>query len=384
MISLVLALPLLLPQDYSGRFANHPSMEAIHEILAETLEKAPKKLPKWLIKKAPKFEATLTDLEQPFEHHTWPGTLKHDLKATRDKKYWNCSFDLPVDTFIRDPKLAETAVRRSIFVLTSSIVALESSSPLDVAMHAKLGADNPVIDSMAAYWAGSLEQEIDYILRLHMHSETELAQLVTDIVLPEDGGFDFDRSKSMPDDLTFHMLVHMISKKSDRALGDIYKAIINGQSAEGALKKGTKKSLDKLNPAIQKHYSDYLDKVFKEKHRKHYWALLAAVEADDYEAKAAAQERCEDSDLASPHILYFLQLSLLDGGAEMSRNLMQMRLSAHIDSPLAVNLAKAEAEYFAKIEERDNAILMWQAVRNEYGWQPGVAAEAEKRIAELR
>jgi len=378
----LLALLLALPQGdhYNGRFFTHPNLETITRLASDDLDELGEELPKWLTKDSPRIEVKLVDLAEPLEHHIWPGAVPAQVEISRAEESWSFAFELPVDTFIADPTLVLYSLQRNLFAAASTARAMDRGA--DLATLAAWGMENPLIEALAAYWAGSIDQEIEFVLRRHLGSEEELASLLQPIVVPADGGIAPERRG--PDDLTYLLLVRMLApKKKDKKLETLYSALENGQPFEGALKKASGKKLERLDEALRDFYRIYVKHRFPKKALVKYRRAQEAFDAEDWDEllDAIGDWKSKEWDVFLPHVSYFLACADAAGEPEVEdveRLYCQEALLNYAECDFGAEILLRYLRALRNAGQREQAAELRKLLRDGYGWLASVRAETDK------
>jgi len=378
-LPLLLALaPLAAPADppsrseYTGRFREHPALPEIAALVAEATQDL--ELPDWLLERAPRVQVELVDLKEPREHHVWPGDVVGSVQIEPDGKDTVLTLELPIDSFLGDPRLAVAGVRRAIFGGASMARAMGDGQPFTKIY--SWGGSNPLIEAMAAQWAGTLDQEIEFVLRRHLLSDEKLASLVRPIE-PSAAG-DLELPVEGPDDLTWHVLVRMLTpKEKDAKLEKLYEALARGQDLEGALKKASGKKLDKLNDELAEFFEDYVEERFPKKRRADLRDGWSAMQSGDQDELTRVLGGWKDSTFLDPHHVFLLAAFQKDADA-WTLFLDDADHYAECDlGPMAIRKCGTLLLARDGTEERRR---VYERMRDEYGWVKGLREEAEKEL----
>ena len=298
--------------------------------------------------------------------------------------------EVPVDAFIGHPELAVGALHRQSLQglfqhVAASMPATDAFAGIDNLT--KMGPQNPVLRAVAVRLSGQSDELVAFTLRKHLDSDEGLASLFTPIA-EEEAGISYRFADRGPDDLTFELLARLLSPKGkDAALGELFESMHRGQPMGNALKKITRKKLDKLNAALEELYEEELERVFPEPQREPYRTVSAAAAAADWsravEAADAFLEQYPDS-LAAPNAHFWRGMALAelgDGGAPdvLEDVVRRFRSSLPGVGDAQLRLARLAAEG-GDVERARSA---YEKARDDFGWVPGVLAAAQTGLEAL-
>lgn len=387
--SILAAASSAIPGDYAGKFAAHPNLARVQEIAQAVAKDAPGDLPKWVAKKTPSITVELVDAKEPLPDLTWPGHFQAAFELSDEKKGWSATIQLPIDSLIHDPRLVEPALRRQIFGVAAFKKELESGvSLMDVG---KQGLTNPLVDAMAAHWAGSLEMEIGYGLSRHLHDDEKVAALVSELTLTSNGSALEERPVG---DLTLLMLARVLAPKKDKKLGTLFESILRKQPLKGGLKKASGKSLERLNDALRKAFKKDLDRLHPKNQRDAYREAYEAYQAKRWEEVKEAKDRVKLQSAAGANMTIFIAVALAKtetaleipeetGVASTFLRAASLEIGA---SPFAVDAQERLGQYYLEVGNKAEAVKAFEAMRDGFGWQAGVEERVESwlKTAELK
>ena len=300
----MIALPLLLvvAQGYDGRFAGHESLSEISRYVRSVAENTAEDLPKWIAKREPSVEVRLVDLAEPLQRYVWPGDVDAHVSVELDGRDSKLSIDLPVDTFIASPTVAPSALARQIFGAASTARATREEA--DARKLPAWGLSNPLIEAMAAHWAGTLDREIAFVLRRHLGSDEAIAALVQPITAVELGSAP---ELSDPDELTWHVLVKRLAPKENREEArDALFRLGEGADARGGPQEGESQGAREAERGPGRVLEEYVEEEFPASSRERFRGALTAFEEDDPARLLAALNGLIPSGIMGAHFNYFL------------------------------------------------------------------------------
>jgi len=377
MRALLLTL-LLSGGDYDGRFAGHPSFRALSDGVFSASQSLGKKLPDWISKRAPEVRVKLVDLERPVAAPCWPGDVDASFAFERKGKDGLLKIELPIDPLIERPHLARLALARQLFCSASFVRAMDEG--VEIAALESWGAKNPLIEALAAHWAGSLDDEIEFVLRRHLASDEALRSLLRPVE-PVPGSLTLARAGA--DDLTPLLLVRMLApEEKDSKLKTLYAALENGQPLQDALEKASKLPLERLNRKLEEFYEKYLEERFPAKVRPKYRLALEAVGDESWEEVVDLVPALEGPFLA-PRTA-FLVAQAMEGlakepGAEVAQ-LYANVLTWYEQSDLGSEAMRRCARVLRAAGDEEQARRAYERLRDAYGWLPGVQDEVKAAL----
>jgi hypothetical protein len=367
--------------DYGGKFVDHPARVKITADLSSTARHDPEQLPKWLAKRPPAFRVEAQDLAQPLETQRWPGDIDASFELRKEKRDWVCELTLPIDTLIGSPQLARRALKRHLFAASSQARALERGG--DPLLVSAWGIENPLIEAMAAHWAGTLDEEIEFVLVQHLGSDEELAALLRPIA-PARG----PAPEPVPggqDDLTWLLLVkYLAPEEADKKLEWLYSALESGRSLDAALEKASRLSLEKLNAKLSDSYAEHLEEVFPPKERATFRELQRAHAAGAWSEVLELVGEMEPRDLLLDPSVFHMTVALMELDPAYQPTLVEQLLElSPARSPLALEGMRRGASSLAEHGQADTAREVLQMLRDQFGWLSGVDAEVAAGLEAL-
>lgn len=385
-VSLVALVSPLFAQDYDGKFLDHPNFDKVEAIAERVAAEAPKELPKWLTKKTPNFSVIFADAEKPLGAFDWPGKVTCGFKTELNGKTTDATITLPLDSLIGDTSLVEPALRRQIFGVTA--FQAEMASGVSILDLGERGLENPVIDAIAAHWAGDLEREIDYALLRRLEDMDATMGLVTDLEFSDNGAKLMERPEG---DLTVLMLASYLGQKNDKKLAKLFQSITRKQPLKQGVEKAAGKKVDRLNGELQKALTKRLKARYVKPDHARYEDFIGAYEAEDWSTMAEETEKFSKVDLIGPNLEVFAAIALAgisdevgafdEGDASVA--LLRIAASRAGSTPHAVLAQERLAVLFEEVGNEEMAREAWTRLGLDFGWQPGWAERAELALSAL-
>ena len=193
-------------------------------------------------------------------------------------------------------------------------------------------------------------------------------------------------------DLTLLMLAKVLAPKKDTKLAKLFESILIKQPLEMGLKKASSKSLERLNSSLPQTLEKHLKKVFPKRDRKTYRAVMEAYREKRWEDLMLAHDEFKERALVGPNLDVFFAMTL--AGLEeiletpkaqwACQRVLEITSRGLGSSPFAVDAQERLGHYLLDLGQTEAAVDAFATLRDDFGWQPGVAERATKLMKSVK